>query len=148
MKKKILFVGYTTVFALCLQGCDTFFPSWDTATMCDKGHPKACAVTIMFAKDPYPLSLRGGFVIAGTSRQIGLSENVEIILSQGDPAHPKKLTVKNEQIDVLNKEPSIKITLFEQDLVDFNAGAATLTLTLTPYEGATPQIQTVSLQLN
>lgn len=146
MLKRMITVCLSS-FVYFLSGCEPSRCSYlcAKALECDAAHPDLCATTFTSNPSPYPLSLQGGFVTVGTGRWIGSSETVGAVLSQGAS---KKLTIKAVQVERQLVEQSIRITLFQPDLMDFTAGTATLTVTITPYDGAVSQSYAVTLQLS
>lgn len=147
--KKILFLGISTV-AFFVQACESMQVGQAIAIVgCAKEYPDRCVTTFAVANNPYPLSIQGGSVTVETGRAIQSQEIITATLAQEiSKGISKTMPIKKEQITLSVSGNSIVVTLFQPDLMDFSAGAATLALTLTPYEGAVPQTYTVNLQLN
>lgn len=132
----MLFVSCISIFVSLLSACDTY--SYSLLT-CDPTRPSTCQVTFR-ATQNQPVSLQGGSILVATDRTIGKSEKLEVTLTQGSK-------IKN-MLKVDKLEDSVDIVLFSSDLGDFQLGAATLTLTLTPFDGAQPQVYMFNIQFN
>lgn len=143
MKKKIFFVAFVPVVALFFQGCG--LDKFADFEGCSAEYSDKCLNTFSSTPDVQSLTLQGGSIKVVTGRQILSTETLKVVLSQGSS---KMITLRKEQVVISATENAINISLFQPDLMDFNAGTATLTLTLIPYEGATPQVHVVNLQLN